>query len=132
MDEKVDRDQQFRDVFSMWDREGKGIIPKTQLRIALKALGQHPTEEDLNSAFSVGKVSADATTITLEQFSIISNYLLSQLETEDSILQAFKSFDILNKGRINAKELRNALINFGPGKSASFLKSILNILNRWV
>ena len=39
---------EFKETFSLFDKEGDGSISLKELGTVLRALGQHPTEADLN------------------------------------------------------------------------------------
>ena len=39
---------EYKETFSLFDKEGDGTIAPKELGTVLRALGQHPTEADLN------------------------------------------------------------------------------------
>ena len=50
---------EFREAFSLFDKDGDGTVSSTELGTVLRSLGQNPTDEELTQL--INEVDADGT-----------------------------------------------------------------------
>ncbi|KAG8707165.1 translation elongation factor EF1B gamma [Ceratobasidium sp. 394] len=82
------------------------------LGIAMRALGQNPTETELQDM--IDEVGGDGYGDGLIDFSEFLAIVARKLEdSEEEIRQAFKAYDKDNNGYISTAEMRHALFNLG-------------------
>mmetsp|Transcript_57555 Transcript_57555/g.136901 ORF Transcript_57555/g.136901 Transcript_57555/m.136901 type:complete len:166 (-) Transcript_57555:219-716(-) len=116
IDEQI---QEFREVFDLFDEDKDGRLSKKELGTMLTALGQSPSEDDLNKMIrqvigTNGPQEYDAEEpITFEDFLSLMAQKIKEGDSEDELIEAFKVFDRDNDGYINAEELRFSMVGLG-------------------
>ncbi|KAL0414461.1 UNVERIFIED_CONTAM: Calmodulin [Sesamum radiatum] len=96
---------EFREAFSLFDKDGDGCITIEELATVIRSLDQNPTEEELQDM--INEVDADGNgTIEFAEFLNLMAKKMKETETE-------RSFDKDQNGYISANELRHVMINLG-------------------
>ena len=96
---------EFKEAFSLFDKDGDGTITTKELGTLMRSLGQNPTEAELQDL--VSQVEADqGATITLTQFLGIMARRLEDSQADEDLREAFKVFDKDGDGRISAEEFK--------------------------
>mmetsp|Transcript_8066 Transcript_8066/g.8928 ORF Transcript_8066/g.8928 Transcript_8066/m.8928 type:complete len:150 (+) Transcript_8066:46-495(+) len=114
MVDQLSEDQvaEFKEAFSLFDRDGDGAITTTELGTVMRSLGQNPTESDL--AEMIQDVDSDKSgTIDFPEFLSMMAKQMKNEDTEEEIREAFKVFDKDGNGFISAAELRHVMTNLG-------------------
>lgn len=104
---------EFKEAFSLFDKNGDGTISDKELGVVMRAIGQNPTEAELTDM--INEVDADGNgTIDFPEFlTIMSRKSTVSCDEEDELRQAFKTFDRDRNGLITAAELRHVMTNLG-------------------
>ena len=99
---------EFKEAFSLIDRDEDGFIQKDDLKDILLSLGQQPTDDYLNEMLdeSTGNINF---TMFLTMFGERMNDGL----TEDKLAEAFRSVDPCSTGKIPVGELKSLLTTIG-------------------
>jgi len=107
-----DQVTEFKEAFSLFDRDGDGRITSKELGTVMRSLGQNPTEAELQDMIS--EVDADRNgTIDFPEFLTMMARKMQDTDTEEEIREAFKVFDKDGNGFISAAELRHVMTNLG-------------------
>lgn len=104
--------QEFREAFSLFDRDGSGKIPTKDLGTVMRALGQNPTESELQEMIK----EVDPTNsggIVFNDFMVLMKKKMTDTDNEEEIKEAFRVFDRDNDGIISAAELRHIMTTLG-------------------
>lgn len=107
-DQKTD----IKDAFDLFDPDGTGKIATKELKVAMRALGFEPTKEELKKLITdvdpegLGKVS-------YEDFLDVMTVKMSEKDSKDEILQAFRLFDDDDTGKISFKNLKRVAHELG-------------------
>ncbi|KAJ2345355.1 myosin II light chain, partial [Coemansia sp. RSA 2618] len=120
---------EFKEAFGLFDRTGHGKIPLSSLGTLLRALGQNPTEAEVQDI--TGELSsADDEGIDFERFVkiVMRPNGFSSANSESSFnefVQAFQVFDRDGGGFISAGELRYVLTSLGEALSDAEVDELL-------
>jgi len=103
---------EFKEAFSLFDKDGDGTITTKELGTVMRSLGQNPTEAELMDM--INEVDADGNgTIDFPEFLTMMARKMKDSDSEEEILEAFKVFDKDGNGFISASELRHIMTNLG-------------------
>ncbi|ORM40299.1 Calmodulin [Babesia sp. Xinjiang] len=103
---------EFKEAFSLFDRDGDGSITTKELGTVMRSLGQNPTEAELADMINDIDTSGSGA-IDFPEFLILMARKMKEGDTEEELVQAFKVFDRDGNGFISAQELRHVMTNLG-------------------
>ena len=114
---------EFKEAFTLFDKDGDGTVTTKQLGTIMRALGQNPTEVELQDM--INEVDADGKilinqfwfalfffvllgngTIDFSEFLTIMAIKMKDTDSEEEICQAFSVFDKDGDGIITVDEFR--------------------------
>nr|BAW98166.1 luminescent protein GeNL(Ca2+)-60 [synthetic construct] len=103
---------EFKEAFSLFDKDGDGTITTRELGTVMRSLGQNPTEAELQDM--INEVDADGNgTIYFPEFLTMMARKMKDTDSEEEIREAFRVFDKDGNGYISAAELRHVMTNLG-------------------
>jgi len=103
---------EFKEAFSLFDKDGDGTITTKELGTVMRSLGQNPTEAELQDM--IQEVDANGNgQIDFPEFLTMMSRKMHENDTEEEIVEAFKVFDKDGNGYISAAELRHVMTNLG-------------------
>lgn len=103
---------EFKEAFSLFDKDGDGSITNKELGTVMRSLGQNPTEVELQDM--INEVDADKNgTIDFPEFLNLMARKMRDTDSEEELREAFKVFDKDQNGFISAAELRHVMTNLG-------------------
>ncbi|XP_033736505.1 calmodulin-like [Pecten maximus] len=104
--------EEFREAFSLFDKDGDGSIPTAELGTVLRALGQNPSASELKQMINEVDQDGDGT-VDFPEFLVLLVRKMKEAGGETEMREAFRVFDRDGNGMITAAELRNAMYNLG-------------------
>lgn len=106
---------EMRECFALFDQKNEGTILRSDLGNALRALGQNPTEAEVQEMIGQCEVKDAPEPLNLDEFITLigTRGLKSEMEMEDELEDAMRVFDKDGSGIIDADELKAALRNLG-------------------
>ncbi|XP_064623165.1 calmodulin-A-like [Lineus longissimus] len=103
---------EFREAFSLFDKDGDGDITTKELGTVMRSLGQNPSESELQEM--VNEVDTDGNgTIDFEEFLAMMAKKMRDADSEEEIREAFRVFDKEGNGFLNAAQLKVVMANLG-------------------
>merc|ERR1712137_518746 len=108
-----DQKDEMREAFQLFDKDGDGTISTAELGTAMRALGQNPTEKELQEM--IAEVDGDGSgSIDFEEFcEMMAKRYAEGGDPEQEMREAFAIFDKDGSGTITADELRQVMMNMG-------------------
>uniref|UniRef100_A0A3B3Z3E5 EF-hand domain-containing protein n=1 Tax=Poecilia mexicana TaxID=48701 RepID=A0A3B3Z3E5_9TELE len=104
------RAKEFKEAFSLFDKDGDGTITTKELGTVMRSLGQNPTEAELQDM--INEVDADGNgTIDFPEFLTMMARKMKDTDSEEEIREAFRVFD--KRKSCCAAELRHVMTNLG-------------------
>ena len=103
---------EFREAFSMFDKDKDGSITEKELLKVMRSLGQNPTEAEMRNM--INDVDIDGSgNIDFKEFLIMMARKMKDNNEEEELIEAFKVFDKDGNGFISAAEMRHVMTNLG-------------------
>ncbi|XP_012368140.1 calmodulin-like [Octodon degus] len=97
---------EFKEAFSLFDKDGDGAITTKELGSVMRSLVQNPTEAELQDM--INEVGVDGnSTIGFPEFVTMMESKKKDTHSEEEIREAFCVFDKDGNGYISAAELRH-------------------------
>jgi len=103
---------EFKEAFSLFDKDGDGTITTKELGTVMRSLGQNPTEAELTDMIAEVDQNGNGQ-IDFNEFLTMMSRKMQENDTEEEIVEAFKVFDKDGNGYISAAELRHVMCNLG-------------------
>lgn len=105
--------EDFKEAFSLFDKNGDGYISSKELGIVMRSLGQNPSEQELKDM--INEVDADGNgSIDFEEFiHMMARNMKNPVDEEVELRESFKVFDKNGDGYISAAELRHVMTTLG-------------------
>ena len=89
---------EFKEAFSLFDKDGDGTITTKELGTVMRSLGQNPTEAELQDM--INEVDADGNgTIDFPEFLTMMARKMKDTDSEEEIREAFRVFDKDGNGK---------------------------------
>lgn len=102
----------IKESFSLFDKDGDGIIDINLLGVLVRSLNQYPTELEIEEMKR--EVDPESTSkIDFPEFLSLMARKIKDIDPEEELLEAFKVIDKNNNGYINSQELAYNLTNNG-------------------
>lgn len=102
----------LKEAFDTTDLNDDSMITTDELGTALRFLGLNPSNAEI--AKYVNEVNKDPRgRITFEDFTTLMADKINQIDSPENIIDAFRAFDIEQKGFVSANELRYVLTTSG-------------------
>merc|ERR1711915_48616 len=104
--------QEFKDIFSFFDRDGGGSIGAEELEQVMKTFGWSPKDEELKEMVNVIDQDGDGD-INFHEFVWLMTRDFKDGDIEDEIREAFRVFDKEGNGFISTPDLMEIMQTIG-------------------
>ena len=103
---------EFKDAFSLFDKNDDGKIVIEELGTVMRSLGQNPTDAELKDM--INEVDADGNGfIDFPEFLEMMARKMKDTDSEEEIKDAFRMFDKDGNGNISKAELKHLMTGLG-------------------
>merc|ERR1712179_375209 len=105
--------EEYREIFSLFDRDGGGTITSVELGQVMRTFGWNPTEGDLQEM--IGEIDQDGNgCISFNEFVyLMTKNVHEDGDIEEEIREAFRVFDREGHGFITVPDLAQVLTSLG-------------------
>ncbi|OEU22277.1 calmodulin [Fragilariopsis cylindrus CCMP1102] len=103
---------EFKEAFSIFDRDGDGTIDSEELGTVMRSLGNQPTEEEVEDMIREADTDGNGTIDFMEFIEMMPRQERDD-NAEEEMIEAFRIFDTDGDGSITADELRQIFNNLG-------------------
>jgi Ca2+-binding EF-hand superfamily protein len=116
---------EFKEAFSLFDKDGDGTITTKQLGAIMRSLGQNPTEAELQDM--INEVDCDGNgTVDFPEFLTMMSRKMKDTDSEEELIEVFKVFDRDGNGTISIAELRHVMASLGEKLTDEEVDEMLN------
>nr|XP_060634956.1 uncharacterized protein LOC132776873 [Anolis sagrei ordinatus] len=124
-----DQKQEVKEAFDLFDTEGNGTIDIKELKVAIRALGFEPKKEEIRKMIAeLGKEGSSV--IEFEDFLTMMTKKMSEKDTQEEILKAFRLFDEDGTGKISFKNLKQVSKELGEKLTDEELQEMIDEADR--
>lgn len=114
----------IKEAFDLFDTEGTGIIDTKELKVAIRALGFEPKKEEIKRM--IAEVDKDGTgKLSYQDFLQLMTVKMTEKDTSEEILKAFRLFDDDNTGTISFKNLKRVAKELGENLTDEELQDMI-------
>eukprot|EP00966_Prymnesium_polylepis_P071738 1666207-Prymnesium_polylepis.1 len=100
---------EFKEAFSLFDKDGDGTITTKELGTVFRSLGQNPTEAELDDMIK----EVGTGTVDFPKFCTLMARRMKDTDSEEELAEAFRVFDKDGNGSITAADLRHIFTDLG-------------------
>ena len=121
--------QEVREAFDLFDADGSGTIDVKELKVAMRALGFEPRKEEMKRMIAdVDKEGAGK--ISFNDFLAVMTQKMSEKDTKEEILKAFRLFDDDETGKISFKNLKRVAKELGENLTDEEIQEMIDEADR--
>merc|ERR1712232_1069366 len=124
-----EQQNEIKEAFELFDTDGSGSIDTKELKVAMRALGFEPKQEEI--AKMIGDVDDDGSgTIEYPEFLKMMTFKILNRDPKEEILKAFKLFDDDNTKKISFRNLKRVAKELGDLRSSRPSSSLMTTIPR--
>lgn len=121
--------QEIREAFELFDTDGSGTIDAKELKVAMRALGFEPKKEEIKKM--IADIDKDGSeTIDFSEFLEMMTAKMSEKDSREEILKAFRLFDDDETGKISLKNLKRVAKEIGENMTDEELQEMIDEADR--
>ncbi|XP_020773258.1 uncharacterized protein cetn4 [Boleophthalmus pectinirostris] len=121
--------QEIKDAFDLFDTDGTGVIDVKELKVAMRALGFEPKKEEIKKMIAdIDKEGSG--TINFDDFLNMMTAKMSEKDSKEEILKAFRLFDDDCTGKISFKNLKRVAKELGENLRDDELQDMIDEADR--
>ncbi|XP_033217644.1 caltractin [Belonocnema kinseyi] len=119
----------IKEAFDLFDPDGSGKIATKELKVAMRALGFEPKKDEIKKLTTA--VDPDGLgSLSFEEFLSVTATKMSDKDTKDEVLKAFRLFDDDDTGKITFKNLKRVAKELGENLTDEELQEMIEEADR--
>mmetsp|Transcript_91681 Transcript_91681/g.245611 ORF Transcript_91681/g.245611 Transcript_91681/m.245611 type:complete len:157 (-) Transcript_91681:85-555(-) len=119
-----DQIEEFKEAFSLFDKDGDGTITADELGVVMRSLGRNPTRAELEAM--IAEVDDDGSgEIEFPEFLQLMAKKLQDTDSVEEMREAFMVFDRDKSGSVTASELKHVMNNLGEQVSDEEVENMI-------
>ncbi|CAH0017824.1 unnamed protein product [Clonostachys rhizophaga] len=122
IDEKLVTD--LKEIFDLFDQDKDGQITAAELGDVMRALGQNPTEPELQTIIDEADLDNNGA-LEFSDFVRLMSDKVKPISLDEELWQVFVMLDRNGDGRVSKEELREAMAVLANGVSEADLNEML-------
>lgn len=115
---------EFKEAFSLYDKDGQETITTKDFGTVLRALGENPTEAELRVMMQEVDPQ-NSGVINFPAYLAVMAKKVKEVDSEEEIYEAFQIFDKDGNGLIPTSEFRHIITNLGEKLSDQQIDTML-------
>ena len=119
-----DQKNEFKDVFSLFDKDGDGTVSTKELGVVMRALGQNPTDAEVTEMIKEVDIDGNGE-VDFDEFCGLMIKKMNENEPEEELVEVFKIFDKNNDERIDYEDLKIIFQELGEDVSEKDCKVMI-------
>jgi calmodulin len=121
--------KEFEAAFKLFDRDNDGLISIRELGTVMRAIGQNPTDIELQEM--INEVDHDKdNAIDFNEFVTMMVKTIHDVETEERTLEAFRVFDRDKSGVMRIAELKHIMMTLGESMPEEQVDELLKLVKQ--
>ncbi|KAK7922611.1 hypothetical protein WMY93_009513 [Mugilogobius chulae] len=121
--------QEIKEAFDLFDTDGSGVIDVKELKVAMRALGFEPKKEEIKKM--VADIDKEGSgTIDFDDFLSMMTAKMTEKDSKEEILKAFRLFDDDCTGKISFKNLKRVAKELGENLRDEELQDMIDEADR--
>uniref|UniRef100_A0A7S2GJ83 EF-hand domain-containing protein n=1 Tax=Haptolina brevifila TaxID=156173 RepID=A0A7S2GJ83_9EUKA len=118
---------EIRQAFDLFDTDGQGVIDANALKVVLRALGFEPRKEEVKAMIASAEGSEEGTgMIDFNEFLELLLVKMSEKDTKEDAMRAFRQFDLDHQGRISFANLQAVARELGETMTNEEIGEMIN------